>query len=109
MPMQLVYSTTITWSAASYMTIDGYYDARGKSSHHCPKSSQGTVANDVKIERIGMLHTKVSQPAEHVTTRCRCNDDKIECIGTPRTTVSQQAEQVMIDTGQQATQKDDRS
>jgi hypothetical protein len=110
MPMQLVYSTTIKWSPASYMKIDGYDDARGKSSHHSPKSRQGTVANDVKIERIGMLHTTVSQPAEPVTTtHCPCNHIAIAHIGTSHTTVSQQAEQMRLVTGERAMRKDVRS
>jgi len=92
------------------MRIDGYDDARSEISHHCPKSRQGTVANDVEIERIGTPHSTVSQQAEQVTTRhSRSNDVKIERIGTSHTTVSQQAEQVRIDTGERATQKDDRS
>jgi len=63
------------------MSTDGYDDARSESIHHCPKSRQGAVANDVEIER----------------------------IRTPHTTVSQQAEQVRVVTGNRATQKDDRS
>jgi hypothetical protein len=85
------------------MRTDGYDDARSESSHHCPKSRQGAVANDVEIECIGMPHTTVSQQAEQVTTKhSRCNDVEIECIGTPHTTVSQQAEQVRVVTGQQS-------
>ena len=69
------------------MRIDGYDDARSEISHHCPKSRQGTVANDVEIERIGTPHSTVSQQAEQVTTRhSRCNDVKIERIGTSHTT-----------------------
>jgi len=92
------------------MRTDGYGDARSESSHHCPKSQRDAVAIDVEIERIGTPHTTVSQQAEQVTTsHSRCNDVEIERIGTPHTTVSQQAEQVRIDTGQRATQRDDRS
>ena len=81
-----------------------------RNSHHCPKSRQGAVANDVEIERIATPHLTVTQQAEQVTMRhSHCNDLKIECIGTSHTTVSQQAEHVRIDTGQRATQKDDRS
>ena len=68
-------------TSESHMRTDGYDDARSESSHHCPKSRQGAVANDVEIERIGTSHT----------------------------TVSQQAEQVRVVTGQRATWKDDRS
>jgi hypothetical protein len=97
-------------TSESNMRTDGYDDAKSESSHHCPKSRQGAVAIDVEIERIGTPLPTVSQQAEHVTTRhSRCNDVEIERIGTPHTTVSQQAEQVRIDTGQRATQKDDRS
>jgi len=93
----------------SHMRTDGYDNARSESSHHCPKSRQGAVANEVEIERIGTHHSTVSPQAEQVTTRhSRCNDVKIERIGTSHPTVSQQAEQVRIDTGQWATQKDDR-
>jgi len=68
------------------MRTDGYDDARSKSSHHCPKSTRGAVANDVEIERIGTPHTTVSQQAEQVTTRhSRCNDVEIERIGTSHT------------------------
>jgi len=93
----------------SNMRTDGYDDAKSESSHHCPKSRQGAVAIDVEIESIGKPHTTVSQQAEPVKTRRRCNDVEIEHIGTSHTTVSQQAEQVRIDTGQRATQEDDRS
>jgi len=89
---------------------DGYDDPRSGSSHHCPKSRQGAVANDVKIERIGTPHMTVSQQVEQVTMRhSHCNDVEIERIGTPHTTVSQQAVQINIDTGQWAMQKDERS
>jgi hypothetical protein len=63
------------------MRTDGYNDARSESSHHCPRSRPGVVANDVEIDRIGTSHT----------------------------TVSQQAEQLRIVTGQRATQNDDQS
>jgi len=97
-------------TSESHLRTDGYDDARSESSHHCPKSRQGAVANNVEIERIGTPHSTVSQQAEPVTTgHSPCNDVKIERIGTSHTTVSQQAEQVRIDTGQRATQKDDRS
>jgi len=92
------------------MRTDGDDNARSESSHHYPKSRQGAVANDVEIERSRTPHSTVSQHAEQVTTRhSRCNDLKIKRIGTSHTTVRQQAEQVRIDTGQRATQKDDRS
>jgi len=92
------------------MRTNGNDDARSETSHHCPKSRQGAVANDVEIECIGTPHSTVSEQAEQVTMRhSRCNDVKIERIGTSHTTVRQQAEQVRIDTGQRATQKEDRS
>jgi len=62
-PMQLANSSTRKWSQASHMRTDGYDDARSASSHHCPKSRQGAVANDVAIERIGTPHTTLSQQA----------------------------------------------
>jgi len=77
--MQLAHSTILKWSPASHMRTAGYYDARSKSSHHCPKARQGAVANDIEIEPIGTPHTTVSQQAEQVTTRhSRCNDVEIE-------------------------------
>jgi hypothetical protein len=97
-------------TSESHMGTDGYDDARSQSSHHCPKSRQGAVANDVEIERIGMPHSTVSQQAEQVTTRhSRCNDVEIERIAMSHTTEGQQAKQVRIDTGQRAMQNDHRS
>ena len=97
-------------TSESHMRTDRFDDARSESSHHCPKSRQGAVANDIEIERIGTPHSSVSQQAEQVMTmHSRCNDTKSERIGTSHTTVSQQAEQVRIDTGQRVTQKYDRS
>jgi len=85
------------------MKTDGYDDARSESSHRCPKSRQGAVANDVEIECIGTPHTTVSQQAEPVTTRhSRCNVVEIEHIWTPHATVSQRTEQVRVVTGQQS-------
>jgi len=61
--MQLAHSATLKWAAASHMRTDGYDDVRSESSHHCPKSRQGAIANDVEIERIGTPHTTVTQQA----------------------------------------------
>jgi hypothetical protein len=85
--MQLAHSTTLKWSPASHMKTDGYYDARSESSHHCPKSRQGAIANDVEMECIGTPHTTVSQHAERVTTRhSHCKDVEIWRIGTSHMT-----------------------
>jgi hypothetical protein len=90
-------------TSESNMRTDGYDNARSESSHHCPNSRQGAVANHVEIECIGTPHTTVSQQAEQVTTsHRRCNDIEIERIGTPHMTVRQQAEQVRVVTGQQS-------
>jgi hypothetical protein len=92
------------------MRTDSNHDGKSECSHHCPKSRHGDVAIDVEIGRIGTPHTAVSQQAEQVTTRHSCfNDVEIEYIGTSHTKVSQQAEQVRLDSGQRATQKEDRS
>jgi hypothetical protein len=75
-----------------------------------PKVTTTRRCNDVDIDSIGTPHTTESQQEEQVTTsHSRCNDVEIERIGTPHETVSQQAEQVRIDTGERATQRDDRS
>ena len=50
-------------TSESHTRTDGYDDARSESSHHCTKSRQGAVANDVEIERIGTPHTTISQQA----------------------------------------------
>jgi hypothetical protein len=69
------------------MRTAGYDDARSQSTHQCPQSTKGVVANDVEIERSGTPQTTVSQQSEQVTTRYGlCNDVKIEHIGTSHTT-----------------------
>jgi len=91
------------------MKTDGYDDAWSESSHHCPKSRQGAVVNDIEIECIGTPHMTVSQQAEQITTGHRhCNDVEIERIGMLHATVSQQTEQATTVTRQWTTQKDDR-
>jgi len=110
MPMQFMHSATLKWSPASQMKTHGYSNARCKSSHHCPKSLKGAIANNVKIEHIGTPHTTVSQHAEQVMMRkSRCNDIKIERSGKSHKAASQQAEQVRIVTGQRTTLKDDQA
>jgi len=95
--MQLAHSTTLKWSPASHMSTDGYDDARRENSQRCPKSTQGAIANEVKIERIGPPHMRVTQYAERVTTRhSRCNDVEIERIRTCHMTPMQNSLQRSI-------------
>jgi len=97
-------------TSESHMRTDDYDDPRSESSHHCLRTTQGTVANELEIERIGTPHMTASQQAEQVMIRrSPCNDIEIERIDTPHVTASQQGEQVRIVIGQRTMQKDDRS
>ena len=109
--MQLAHSTTLKWSPVR-VTYENRprWRCQERKLTSLPKVTMRRRCNDVKIERIGIPHTTVSQQAEQFTTRhSHCKDVDIEHIGASHTTVSQQAEQVRIVAGQRATQKDDRS
>jgi len=74
--MRLAHSTTLKSSPASHMRTDGYDDAKGEGSHHCPKSRQGAVAIDIEIESIGTPHTTAEQVRIVTGQRAMQKDDR---------------------------------